>query len=111
MHDSNDILTDGEVAGERAQRALDALTDGNYRTAERPARRTGSEVRVLLDRLQMLADNPQLRHRLGYARVSVEMPFSDSRRPTDPRDGSRLWVMDYGFSARDADRNYAAGLL
>ncbi len=76
-----------------------------------PAARTDREVRALLDQLQQLADSPQLRHRLGYARVSVSPPFADSRRPTDPADGTRLWVMDYRTPAMDAHRNYAAGLL
>jgi hypothetical protein len=111
MDYEHDALTDQEVAEERAQRALDALTDGNYRTAERPSRRTPREVRALLDQLQVLADCPQLRHRLGYGRVSVQPPFADSRRPTDPDDGSRRYVMDNSGRNSDRERNYAAGLL
>jgi hypothetical protein len=68
-------------------------------------------IQAQLDELQRLADRPQLRHRLGLGRVSAAMPFADSRQPTDPADGTRLWVMDYSFSAHDAEKNYAAGLL
>jgi hypothetical protein len=63
------------------------------------------EIQACLDELQVLADNPQLRHRRGYVRVSAALPFADSRRPTDPNDTTRRWVMDNGFSARDAERN------
>jgi hypothetical protein len=73
--------------------------------------RTAGEIRALLEQLQLIADSPQLRHRLGYSRVSSDAPYADSRRPTDPNDGSRLYVMDYQFPASDAQRNYAAGLL
>jgi hypothetical protein len=74
-------------------------------------RRIPGEIRSTLDQLQLLADSPQLRHRLGYVPVSVTPPYADSRRPTDPDDGSRLWVMDYTSPPTDAQRNYAAGLL
>ncbi len=73
--------------------------------------RTPREVRALLDQLQLLADSPQLRHRLGYARVSTAPPYADSRRPTDPKEGSRRYVMDCGGRDSDRERNYAAGLL
>lgn len=111
MYDDNDVLTGADLERERAQRSLDALTDANYRTSDATRGRTAREIASLQEQLQVLADSPQLRHRLGYSRVSVALPFADSRRPTDPTDGSRQWVMDYAFSARDADRNYAAGLL
>lgn len=70
-----------------------------------------AEIRARQAELQLLADSPQLRHRRGLVRVSIAPPFADSRRPTDPDDGSRMWVMDYRFRASDAQRNYAAGLL
>lgn len=79
--------------------------------APRNRGRTPRDVRALLAQLQVVADNPQIRHRLGYARVSSEAPYADSRRPTEPDDGSRRYVMDYRNPARDAQRNYAAGLL
>lgn len=70
-------------------------------------RRTSREVRAILDQLQLLADRPQLRHRLGYGRVSAKAPYADSRRPTDPRE----YGIDYSSPSRDKQRNYAAGLL
>ena len=68
-------------------------------------RRTPGEVRAVLDQLQVLADRPQVRHRLGYARVTAQAPYADSRRPTE---NGRMDFMSY---YRDQDRNYAAGLL
>lgn len=67
--------------------------------------RTQREVRTIQEQLQVLADHPQLRHRLGYGRVSVEAPYADSRRPNS---NGRMDFMSY---CRDQDRNYAAGLL
>jgi hypothetical protein len=89
----------------------DALTHGSHWRVDQPTDRTAREVRALLDQLQLLADSPQLRHRLGYGRVSVQPPFADSRRPTDPDDGSRRYVMDNSGRDSDRERNYAAGLL
>jgi hypothetical protein len=74
-------------------------------------RRTPREVAAIQEQLQLLADNPQLRHRLGYARVSSAAPYADSRRSTDPNDSSRRHIMDNGVRSTDAHRNYAAGLL
>lgn len=34
MDDQNDLLSETERAQESAQRAFDAMTDGNYRTEE-----------------------------------------------------------------------------
>ena len=73
-----------------------------------PRRRTPQEVRAILDQLQLLADQPQLRHRVGRVRVTTEAPFADSRRPTDPTGRYRI---DNGSRGSDQDRNYAAGLL
>ena len=70
--------------------------------------RTPREIRAIQDQLQLLADRPQLRHRLGYARVSVAAPYLDSRRSTDPRAGNRADCRTY---RRDQEANYAAGLL
>jgi hypothetical protein len=117
MDFENDILTGQELVEWMAQLAHDASTDGNYVSEEieamgwGPRRRTEGDIRTAQEQLQLLADSPQLRHRLGYGRVSVELPFADSRRATDPTDGSYRSVMDYSSPARDADRNYAAGLL
>jgi hypothetical protein len=71
-------------------------------------RRTSSEVRAILEQLQLLADRPQLRHRLGYGRVTTKAPYADSRRPTDPRQG---WRIDNRSRKGDQDSNYAVGLL
>ena len=68
-------------------------------------RRTPAEVRAILEQLQQLADQPQLRHRLGYTRVTAQAPYADSRRPT----GNGR--MDNGSYSNDQNRNYAAGLL
>lgn len=68
-------------------------------------RRTPEEVRAIFDQLQQLADCPQLRHRLGYARVTAQAPYADSRRPNG---NGRMDNMSY---RRDQDRNYAGGLL
>jgi hypothetical protein len=111
MEHDDDVLTGIELDHEREQRALGALTDGNYRTAERPSCRTTREIRALQEQLQLLADRPQLRHRLGYGRVNTTAPYADSRRSTDSNDGSRRYVMDNRSRAGDNDRNYAAGLL
>ena len=73
-----------------------------------PRRRTPAEVRSILDQLQLLADRPQLRHRLGLARVSTRAPFADSRRPNDAARGYRF---DNRSRRSDQERNYAAGLL
>jgi hypothetical protein len=73
-----------------------------------PRRRTPQEVRSILEQLQLLADRPQLRHRLGYRRVTTDAPYADSRRSTDPRGG---YGIDYTSPKRDQVRNYAAGLL
>ena len=67
--------------------------------------RSESEVRAILDQLQLIADDPQLRHRLGRGRVMTRAPFADSRRPNG--DG----LMDYGVYPRDQQHNYATGLL
>jgi hypothetical protein len=101
MYDVDDLLTGPEFD---RQRLFDEVAELFDQEIER-------RIRATLDELQRLADDPQLRHRRGYSRVSVELPFSDSRRPTDPQDGSRLWVMDYRSRGCDNDRNYAAGLL
>ena len=75
-------------------------------------KRTPGEVTAILEQLQLLADNPQLRHRLGYRRASVtDLPFADSRRRTDPNDQSRRHIADIASNARDADANYGSGLL
>lgn len=74
-------------------------------------RRTPREIRAIQEQLQLLADNPQLRHRLGVRRVSTQAPFADSRRPTDPNDQTRRHPMDVAGNSGDRDRNYAAGLL
>jgi hypothetical protein len=74
-------------------------------------RRTPREVRAIQEQLQLLADNPQLRHRLGVRRVTTEAPFADSRRRTDPNDRTRRHVMDVAGCNSDRERNYAAGLL
>lgn len=71
-------------------------------------RRTPREVRAILEQLQLLADRPQLRHRLGYGKVRTEAPYADSRRPTDPRGGYRI---DYRSRSCDQENNYATGLL
>lgn len=71
-------------------------------------RRTPGEVRAILEQLQLLADCPQLRHRLGLVRVTAKAPYADSRRPTDPRGGYQI---DYSSPRCDKQRNYAAGLL
>lgn len=68
-------------------------------------RRTPEEVRAILEQLQLLADRPDLRHRLGYARVTAQAPYADSRRPTN---NGR---MDNRSYSTDQNRNYAAGLL
>jgi hypothetical protein len=73
-----------------------------------PRHRTPGEVHAIMEQLQLLADRPQLRHQLGYARVSANAPYADSRRRTDPRRG---WGMDYTSPKCDQNRNYAAGLL
>jgi hypothetical protein len=73
-----------------------------------PRRRTPHEVRAILDQLQLLADQRQLRRRLGSVRVTTEAPSADSRRPTDPTGGYRI---DNGSRGGDQDRNYATGLL
>ena len=80
-------------------------------TVEPRRPRTPDEVRAILDELQLVADNPQLRRRLGYGRVAVTAPYADSRRPTDASDRSRRSMADYRDPSRDRDRNYAAGLL
>jgi hypothetical protein len=67
--------------------------------------RTPREVRAIQEQLQLLADRPQLRNRLGYGRAAAITPYADSRRPT--ADGR----MDYRSYSADQDRNYAAGLL
>lgn len=67
--------------------------------------RTAREVRTIQERLQFLADRPQLRRQLGYGRVAITAPYSDSRRPTER---GRMDNMSYRC---DQDRNYAAGLL
>ena len=73
--------------------------------------RTPDEVRAIQEQLQLLADDPQLRRRLGRGRVSTKnLPFADSRRSTDPDDQSRRYVMDVAGRNRDRERNYAAGL-
>ena len=86
MNDDNEILTGDELAEWMEQLANDRAADWSFANGEieahgwsrrRPSTRTPQEVRALLDRLQLLADNPQLRHRLGNARVSVELPFAD----------------------------------
>jgi hypothetical protein len=74
-------------------------------------RRTPSEIRAIQEQLQLLADSPQLRRRLGYGRVTTAAPFADSRRPTDPKDASRRYAADYTNPNSDRNRNYAAGLL
>ena len=74
-------------------------------------RRTPREIRAIQEQLQVLADNPQMRHRLGHGRVTTRAPYADSRRPTDPLDSSRRHVMDCPGRDRDRDANYATGLL
>jgi hypothetical protein len=74
-------------------------------------RRTPSEIRAIQEQLEHLADNPQLRHRLGIRRVTTEAPFAGSRRRTDPNDRTRRHVMDVAARNSDRERNYAAGLL
>jgi len=74
-------------------------------------RRTPREIRAIQEQLQLLADNPQLRHRLGYRRAITALPFSDSRRITDPDDASRRHVMDVAGRTSDREQNYATGLL
>ena len=74
-------------------------------------KRTPDEIRAIQEQLQLLADNPQLRHRLGYRRVSTTAPFADSRRPTDADDRNRRHIMDVAGRTSDRERNYAAGLL
>lgn len=108
MDYEQDELSDWEVAREQELRILDALTDGNCRTGEQPPEQTARAIRVTLHRLQLLADRPRLRHRLGYGRVTTKAPFADSRRPTDPRTGNRPDCRSY---RRDQDANYAAGML
>ena len=66
---------------------------------------TRTEIRALQEQLQLLADRPQLRRRLGYGLVAITAPYADSRRPT--ADGR----MDNRSYRADQDRNYAAGLL
>lgn len=73
--------------------------------------RTSTEIRALQEQLQALADNPQLRHRLGYRRVTMETPFADSRRSTDPNDRTQRHVMDVAGRNSDREKNYATGLL
>ncbi len=68
-------------------------------------RRTPQEIRLIQEHLQLIADRPQLRRRLGYGRVAITAPYADSRRPTA---GGR---MDNRSYYNDQDRNYAAGLL
>lgn len=68
--------------------------------------RTPHEVCAIMEQLQLLADSPQVRHRLGYARISAQAPYADSRRPNDGNGR-----MDFTSYYRDMDRNYAAGLL
>lgn len=80
-------------------------------TSEPRRRRSPGEVRAILDQLQLIADNPQLRKRLGYGRVSLTAPYADSRRPTDAGDRTRRFMADYRGRSSDRDRNYAAGLL
>ncbi len=79
-------------------------------TSDSP-QRTPSEIRAIQEQLQVLADNPQLRHRLGYRRATTEAPYADSRRHTDPDDRTRRHVMDVAGRNSDRERNYAAGLL
>lgn len=76
-----------------------------------PRRRTPAEIRAVLDQLQLIADRPQLRHRLGLGSVNTKAPYADSRRPTDPRQGWARGVMDYSNPKCDQSSNYAAGLL
>jgi hypothetical protein len=80
--------------------------------ASNSPRRTRGEIAAILEQLQLLADDPQLRHRLGYGRLSAaDLPFADSRRPIDPRDGYRWRLADIAAHNRDADENYGRGLL
>ncbi len=75
-------------------------------------RRTPSEIRAIQEQLQLLADDSQLRHRLGYRRASTkDLPVADSRRRTDPDDRTRRHVMDVAGRNSDRERNYTAGLL
>ncbi len=87
------------------------MEEANDGLASDSRRRTAQEIRALQEQLQLIADCPQLRHRLGYARVSSQAPFADSRRPTDPGDTTRRYVMDYSGRNGDRDRNHASGLL
>ena len=80
-------------------------------TSERPHRTSGG-IAAILEQLQLLADSPQLRHRLGYSRLSTtDLPYADSRRPTDPNDRTQRHIADIASYTRDADANYAVGLL
>ena len=73
--------------------------------------RTPREIAAIQEQLQLLADNPQLRDRLGHGRVSTRAPYADSCRPNDPHDPSQRYVGDYSNPNRDRQRNYATGLL
>ena len=74
--------------------------------------RTPQEVAFIQARLQHLADNPGLIHRMtGHRELDgLKSLPRDSRRPTDARSVNR-YVADNRSYRRDQSDNYAAGLL